>query len=277
MNKKSKSKIQIDSDALNEILAKTKTGLTKARTGLAKTKDGIVRKKDDIMKSDIMKTKNCCICGEKITFAFMAEHIGGGAKSDDLLLCKKCYARLQELRFGRNIERNVKYFETFAPKIKNKVIKDHIKKTIADGKKEKASLDELKRQKKMAIKKRQTDIREIILTTGSNVEGWRITEYLGLVSTEVALGMGYFDKLKKRFGKYANPPPEPIWEIMAEPRQAAISRLRVVGVDKGANAIIGMTVDYTVIGETILAVIVSGTAVKAERLDESQEGGEEDL
>ena len=263
MKRKSRA-IEIDSEALKNILAKTKTGLEKF-------KDGLIKTKNRVMSSDVMKAKHCCICGERVYAAFAADHIGEGAKSEENMVCKKCYSRLQEVRYGRNIDKNAKYFGRFTPKIENKAVTDYVKKTLADGKKERASLEKLKQQKRNAIKKRQTDIREIIFTTGSNVEGWRITEYLGLVSTEVALGMGYFDKLKKRFGKYANPPPEPIWEIMAAPRQTAINRLRVVGVDKGANAVIGMTVDYTVIGETILAVIVSGTAVKVEKIKEKAE------
>lgn len=212
-------------------------------------------------------TDTCCICGKTIPLAFLADHLGEGEKLDGLVICRKCDTRLQEIRFARNIEKNAEYFNRFSPRIKNKAIREHIKKIIADGEGKRADLEQAKQDRKTAARNRQTQLREIILTSGSGVEGWRVTEYLGLVSTEVATGMGYFDRIGKRFSKIANPQPEPIWEILAPPRQAAINRLKVQGVDKGANAIIEVDFDYIAIGESILAIIVNGTAVRVERIE----------
>ena len=234
---------------------------------LTKIKDSLLKIKDRIVKSDLMKPQYCCICGDKIPAAFFADYLPGTEKSDALLLCKRCHARLQEARFGRNVEKNAEYFNKFSPKIKNKIIKEYIKSAIEKGRIERDAVEEAKQQRKAKAKQRQINLRDIVLTTSCNVEGCRIIEYIGPVSTEVAMGMGYFDKLTKRFAKIANPPPEPIWEILAAPRQVALNRLRVVGVDRGANAIIGMTIDYTTIGESILALIVNGTAVLVEKIE----------
>ena len=103
----------------------------------------------------------------------------------------------------------------------------------------------------------------MILTTTNNIEGRRVLEYHGIVTAEVILGANVFrdifagirDFVGGRSGSYEKP--------LRKARQMAMDELSAEARDKGADAVIGIDIDYEVIGEhgSMLMVSVSGTAV----------------
>jgi uncharacterized protein YbjQ (UPF0145 family) len=103
----------------------------------------------------------------------------------------------------------------------------------------------------------------MILTTTPNIEGHRITEYLGVVTGEAILGTNFlrdfFAKIRDvvggRSGAYENE--------LARARETAFREIEEEALEIGANAIVGIDLDYEVMGETgsMLMVSISGTAV----------------
>ena len=103
----------------------------------------------------------------------------------------------------------------------------------------------------------------MILTTTPNIEGHRITEYLGVVTGEAILGTNFlrdfFAKIRDvvggRSGAYENE--------LARARETAFQEIQEEALEIGANAIVGIDLDYEVMGETgsMLMVSISGTAV----------------
>ena len=103
----------------------------------------------------------------------------------------------------------------------------------------------------------------MILTTTSNIEGHRITEYLGVVTGEAILGANFFrdffakirDVVGGRSGAYE--------KELARARETAFREIQEEALEVGANAIVGIDLDYEVMGETgsMLMVSISGTAV----------------
>ena len=103
----------------------------------------------------------------------------------------------------------------------------------------------------------------MILTTTSNIEGHRITEYLGIVTGEAILGANFFrdffakirDVVGGRSGAYE--------KELARARETAFREIEEEALEVGANAIVGIDLDYEVMGETgsMLMVTISGTAV----------------
>ena len=103
----------------------------------------------------------------------------------------------------------------------------------------------------------------MILTTTPNIEGHRITEYLGVITGEAVLGTNFvrdfFAKVRDvvggRSGSYE--------KELARAREAAFQEIQEEAQELGANAIVGIDLDYEVMGETgsMLMVSVSGTAV----------------
>ena len=108
------------------------------------------------------------------------------------------------------------------------------------------------------------DARGIIVTTTPTIEGRPIQDYLGIVTGEVIVGANLFrdlfanirDIVGGRSGSYER--------ILADARTQAIEELQAEAAALGGNAVVGIDLDYEVIGPngSMLMVSASGTAVK---------------
>jgi uncharacterized protein YbjQ (UPF0145 family) len=108
------------------------------------------------------------------------------------------------------------------------------------------------------------DARGIIVTTTHTVEGRPIQEYLGIVTGEVIVGANIFrdlfagirDIVGGRSGSYER--------ILADAREQAIAELQAQCGERGGNAVVGVDLDYEVIGAqgSMLMVSATGTAVR---------------
>ena len=100
-------------------------------------------------------------------------------------------------------------------------------------------------------------------TTPNNVEGRPVREYLGIVTGEVIVGANLFrdlfasitDIVGGRSGKYE--------DVLARARKEAIAEMEAEAAKLGGNAVIGVDLDYEVLGQngSMLMVSASGTAV----------------
>ena len=101
----------------------------------------------------------------------------------------------------------------------------------------------------------------MILTTTNSIEGRTITAYKGIVVGEAIMGANivrdFFasvtDVIGGRSGAYESKLQDARIEAMAEIEERAAAA--------GANAVVGIDLDYEVIGDSMLMVSVSGTAV----------------
>lgn len=108
------------------------------------------------------------------------------------------------------------------------------------------------------------DARSVIVSTTPTLEGRPIQDYLGIVTGEVIVGANLFrdlfanirDIVGGRSGSYER--------ILADARNQAIEELQAEAAARGANAVVGIDLDYEVIGDSgsMLMVSASGTAVK---------------
>lgn len=108
----------------------------------------------------------------------------------------------------------------------------------------------------------------MIVSTTPSLEGRRIVQYLGLVSGEAILGANLFkdlfagirDIVGGRSGAYE--------EELRQAKQIAIDEMVEIARGLGANAVVGVDLDYETIGVgssgNMLMVSASGTAVVAE-------------
>ena len=104
----------------------------------------------------------------------------------------------------------------------------------------------------------------MIITTTPNVEGHKILAYKGLVVGEAIMGANivrdFFasitDIVGGRSGAYETK--------LQDARDTAINELKSRALQLGATAVVGVDLDYEVVGDTMLMVSVSGTAVVLE-------------
>ena len=101
----------------------------------------------------------------------------------------------------------------------------------------------------------------MIITTTQFIEGQTIREYKGIVVGEAIMGANivrdFFasitDVIGGRSGAYE--------QKLADARQIAEEELADEARARGANAVVGVDLDYEVVGESMLMVSMSGTAV----------------
>lgn len=103
----------------------------------------------------------------------------------------------------------------------------------------------------------------MITTTTPSVEGKRIVEYKGIVFGEVVSGVDFVRDLAASFTNFLGGRSGSYEEELVMARQNAIREMEQRAVALGANAIVGVDIDYEVLGADngMLMVTASGTAV----------------
>ncbi len=106
----------------------------------------------------------------------------------------------------------------------------------------------------------------MLVTTTPNVEGRKIVEYKGIVFGEVISGVDFIKDLAAGFVNFFGGRSGSYEGELIEAREAAIKEMEKRAASLGANAIIGVDIDYEVLGQNgnMLMVTASGTAVRIE-------------
>jgi len=102
----------------------------------------------------------------------------------------------------------------------------------------------------------------MIVTTTPSVDGKQISGYLGIVTGEAILGANIIrdifasitDIVGGRSGQYE--------QELGKARKISLDEMIEEATGLGANAIVGVDLDYEVIRDGMLMVTASGTAVK---------------
>ena len=106
----------------------------------------------------------------------------------------------------------------------------------------------------------------MLVSTTNSIEGRRITAYKGIVAGEAVMGANIFrdlfasirDIVGGRSGSYE--------KELSKARAIAIEEMSVEAAALGANAVIGVDIDYETVGDksSMLMVTAAGTAVTLE-------------
>ena len=104
----------------------------------------------------------------------------------------------------------------------------------------------------------------MILTTTPTVEGRMIREYKGVVFGEVISGVNFFRDIAASIRDLVGGRSTSYEEELINARSQAMDEMAERAVRLGADAVIGIDIDYEVLGEKggMLMVTASGTAVK---------------
>ena len=105
----------------------------------------------------------------------------------------------------------------------------------------------------------------MLITTTPQVEGKKITAYLGLVSGEAIMGADIFKDLFAGIRNIVGGRAAAYEQELRRAKEIALEEMSDNAKSLGANAIVGVDLDYETIGKgTMLMVSASGTAVTLE-------------
>ncbi|CAN5343297.1 heavy metal-binding domain-containing protein [soil metagenome] len=104
----------------------------------------------------------------------------------------------------------------------------------------------------------------MIVTTTPSIEGRPILEYHGVVAGEAILGANIFRDLFAGIRDIVGGRAASYEQVLRQGRETALAELMAEAERLGANAVVGVDLDYETVGDTssMLMVTASGTAVR---------------
>ena len=106
----------------------------------------------------------------------------------------------------------------------------------------------------------------MIITTTNNVEGKKITRYFGVITGEAILGANIFRDMFAAITDVVGGRSSSYEKELGKAREIALDELEDWAEELGANAVVGVDLDYESFGKTngMMMVSATGTAVKIE-------------
>ncbi|USD68085.1 heavy metal-binding domain-containing protein [Vibrio sp. SCSIO 43136] len=103
----------------------------------------------------------------------------------------------------------------------------------------------------------------MIVTTTQSVDGKKITQYKGVIAGEAILGANVFKDLFAGLRDIVGGRSATYEAELQRAREIALNELAQKALELGANAVVGVDIDYEVLGSNngMLMVSASGTAV----------------
>lgn len=106
----------------------------------------------------------------------------------------------------------------------------------------------------------------MVVTTTPNLEGRAVREYLGIVTGEAIMGANVFRDFVAGIRDFVGGRSKAYENSLREAREEALREMAAEARARGADAIVGVDLDYEVLGAKngMLMVTTSGTAVLLE-------------
>lgn len=107
----------------------------------------------------------------------------------------------------------------------------------------------------------------ILVTTTPSIDGYAITNYQGIVFGEVVAGVNMFRDIGASLRNVFGGRSQGYEEELTNARNEAIAEMQQRAEAMGAHAVVGVDIDYEVLGAdgSMLMVTASGTAVQIAR------------
>ena len=102
----------------------------------------------------------------------------------------------------------------------------------------------------------------MLISTTNAIDGKPVSAYLGVVVGETILGANIFRDIGAQFRNITGGRVSGYEKELRRARDEAMTEMEQAASELGADAIIGVDIDYETIGGSMLMVTVSGTAVK---------------
>ena len=214
----------------------------------------------------------CCLCKKNQSKWISDYPLYFG--NSELRGCTDCHRKLEiinERQPNGNIEKEISFFSDL---LKNNIITDdnavrymtEVLRICNEGGTVFEAQHNIYEQE---LSEKNSKLRQIVVTSGYNVEGYEIKQYIDIISTEIVLGMGVINGLFAELSNITGTQSTALSKKLKEARKEVVDQLREEAIEIKANAIIGVDIDYTMFGDTMVAVIATGTAVVIDKISQS--------
>lgn len=102
----------------------------------------------------------------------------------------------------------------------------------------------------------------MVVTTTNTLDGYSVEQYLGIVSGETIIGANLFKDFFASITDIVGGRSSAYEQVLREAKATAMNEMEMQARAFGANAIVGIDLDYETIRDGMLMVTASGTAVK---------------
>jgi uncharacterized protein YbjQ (UPF0145 family) len=102
----------------------------------------------------------------------------------------------------------------------------------------------------------------MIVTSTPNIEGKAVREYLGIVVGEAIVATSFFRDIKAGLRDLVGGRSGAYEQKMREARELALKEMKEEAGQLGADAVLSVDIDYETVGDGMMMVSASGTAVK---------------
>ena len=198
--------------------------------------------------------ERCNACGSKLK-GFGA--VGNQIKSS--VLCSSCYEKLG-MKISKKYESTKELDEDFNKYIKNAKELNFPEDVINDI--------ELHFKEKRSSIVDYEEVANFLVTTTPNLEGYKIEEYLGIVSDQCVLGTGMFSgwdaSVADMFGSESSLYSQKLDQARDTAQKRAVKKTIVLG----GNAIVGANLELVTFFNDMIGIIFKGTAVKVKKIEE---------
>lgn len=108
----------------------------------------------------------------------------------------------------------------------------------------------------------------MIISTTDQIQGYTIEHYIGIVTGETIAGANFIRDMMATVTDYVGGRSGTYEEIVARSRQATLDELEDRARVLGADAVVGVSLDYETVGGrgAMLMVSATGTAVKLRKI-----------
>ncbi len=155
----------------------------------------------------------------------------------------------------------------------NDDLKAYIRQVLStvDEKKESAErrrMEHTEAWQKKAAEEKAEKVRRFKTTTGYQFDGYRVMDYKKVVSGEIVLGGGVFKEIAASASDVFGVRAGGFEANLENAKNAALDKAIDNALNVDANALLGIDFDITTIGNSMMVVSVSGTAVIIEKQEE---------
>ena len=232
---------------------------------------------------------NCICCGKKIKFSEMSYNLEYLYWGD---ACSECHKKWIDNRYiaakmvlehtpeevviclaengftviDENQDRFKKALIDFKDNASKVIVAEEINNSNGTDEERRKIIENHQKMEQERREKLKQDLDRIIVTMSFNVEGYKITRYLDVISGACVIGTGAISEFSASLSDLLGTESNAFADKLNIARESALLELRKKCLDLKANGIINVAFSYVTFANNMIGVIVNGTAVMLEAI-----------